>query len=468
MADDFQFEKQVEKEQDMYNRGKELANELSKIDQNNPFDWNNFTEELSEYDAKCLALYEENQNASPAPLTNPEPASAAQQTPAHLLTGVQPSNDRLSDVVAKYIDWNTSKNKPWKDSTIRKIPPQLNLFVQMVGNPYRHELTPDLMRDGYAERIHKIPAGVNNQKKHYFKGDKRKPIDEVIAIGEKINAPKLKAVADHTSNVTTFLKWASRRNYIQKDLDVVLEDLNKQKTDTENKEKAFTPDDLKKLFETEEYRKGLLWREPHKHWSPLLALYTGAREGEICQLMLEDITYDEPMKSWVIDFNPKHGTLKNKYSARSVPVHKDLVAMGFIDYVKELQSRKEKQLFPKLKPNKSGNWGREVSRWFNGYSQGRNKPRTEGYKEKCGVVESEHEVKNFHSFRHTVIDYFKQVRDSYMEKEIVYELTGHSTGKKTVHEKTYEGDFKIDRKKKTINKLKFDIDIASIRKWRKR
>ena len=287
-----------------------------------------------------------------------------------------------------------------------------------------------------------------------FNGDERKPIAEVISIGEKIGAPRLKAVADHTRNITTFLKWAGKRSYTQKDLDVVLEDLNKQKTDTEQKKKAFTHADLKKLFETEEYRKGLFWKEPHKHWAPLLALYTGAREGEICQLMLEDITYDEATISWVIDFNAKHGTLKNKYSARTVPVHKDLVKLGFIDYVKELRKRKEKQLFPILKPNKTGHWGREISRWFNGYSQGRNKPRTEGYKEKCGIVESENEAKNFHSFRHTVINHFKQTQESYLDREIVHELTGHSTGKKTVHEKIYEENFNLDLKKRTINKLK--------------
>ena len=384
------------------------------------------------------------------------------------MRGVKPSNERLSGLVGKYVEHNTTKNNPWKEATKKKIPSQLNLFVEMVGDPFGHELTPELLRDGYAERIQKIPAAINNNKKHYFNGDERKPIDEIIAIGEKIGAPRLKAIADHTRNTTTFLKWASRRNHIEKDLDVVLEDINNQKTDSAQKEKAFRTEKLKKLFEAEEYRKGLLWREPHKHWAPLLALYTGAREGEICQLMLEDISYDETTSSWIIDFNSKHGTLKNKYSARAVPVHKDLVKLGFIDYVKELQNKKEKQLFPMLKPNQTRHWGREISRWFNGYSQGRNKPRTEGYKEKCGIVESENEVKNFHSFRHTVISHFKQTRESYMEREIVYELTGHSTGKKTVHEKTYEENFNMDLKKQTINKLKFDIDLASICKWRKR
>ena len=224
---------------------------------------------------------------------------------------------------------------------------------------------------------------------------------------------------------------------------------------------------MKKLFETEEYREGLFWNEPHKHWTPLLALYTGAREGEICQLMLEDITHDKEANSWIIDFNAKHGTLKNKYSARAVPVHKNLVKLGFIDYVKELRRNKEKQLFPKLKPNTTGHWGREISRWFNGYGQGEGKPRTEGYKDKCGIVKFENERKNFHSFRHTVINHFKQTQESYMDREIVFELTGHSTGRKSVHEMTYEGNFNMNLKKKTIDKLDFDIDLASILKWRK-
>ena len=138
-------------------------------------------------------------------------------------------------MVAQYFEHNTTKNNPWKEATKKKIPSQLNLFVEMVGNPYSHELTPEIMRDGYADRIQKIPTAINNKKNLYFNGNERKPIKEIISIGEKIGAPKLKAVADHTRNITTFLKWAGKKRYIEKDLDVVLEDLNKQKTDTEQK-----------------------------------------------------------------------------------------------------------------------------------------------------------------------------------------------------------------------------------------
>ncbi|MBT3094903.1 MAG: hypothetical protein KME58_18715 [Candidatus Thiodiazotropha sp. (ex Lucina pensylvanica)] len=128
MADDFQYEKQIDKERDMYNRGMELAKELGKIDQNNPFDWNNFTEELSEYDAKCLALYEENQKSTPAPIPVPEPSTTL-QTPAHLLTGVQPSTDRLSDVVGKYVEKKMNQKKPWAVKTKDKM------VSQLTGNP---------------------------------------------------------------------------------------------------------------------------------------------------------------------------------------------------------------------------------------------------------------------------------------------------------------------------------------------
>ena len=463
------MERQIDIEERMYFKGMELAGKKSKINPNISFEWNRFIEELSDYEIKCLEFYEKQQKTPHAPSVPSEPPATKQNLDLeHLMRGVKPTTYRLSDLVAKYVEFNTTKNNPWKEATKKKIPSQLNLFVQMVGNPCGHELTPELVRDGYAERIQKIPSGINNNKKHYFNGNERKPIDEIIAIGEKIGAKKLKAVADHTSNITTFLKWAGKRSYIQKDLDVVLEDLNKQKTDTKEKRNPFTPQELKKLFETEEYRKGLFWKEPHKHWTPILALYTGARLGEICQLLLEDITYDQEIKSWVIDFNPKYGTLKNEYSERAVPVHKELERLGFINYFNELQKNKEKQLFPKLKPDSIKHWGREISRWFNGYSQGEDKPRTEGYKEKCGVVSTVNEVKNFHSFRHTVIDYFKQIRESYMDEKIVYEMTGHAPVQKTVHEKTYEGNFNLKRRKETINKLKFDIDLASIYKWRKK
>lgn len=89
------------------------------------------------------------------------------------------------------------------------------------------------------------------------------------------------------------------------------------------------------------------------------------RQTEICQLHTEDAAaWDSGM---YFDIRPGEGRrLKNAASRRCVPVHPQLLAMGFADYVK---SRREdaanNALFPELVPDQpDGSHGVKMSRWF--------------------------------------------------------------------------------------------------------
>lgn len=204
---------------------------------------------------------------------------------------------------------------------------------------------------------------------------------------------------------------------------------------------------------------------PERHWAPLIGLFTGAREGEICQLHLNDIAYDEECKTWVIEFAPGGDKrLKNKYSERITPIHKTLIDLGFLKYVEQMRARGETQLFPREIPDTYGNWGRKVSRWFNGErikDKSGKKIRRHGYKEKCGIIQSDNERKNFHSFRHTLINYGKQAG---LDEKILREITGHSTGRKDAHA-GYQEPYELAKRKNAIKKVAFDIDFDVIRRW---
>lgn len=56
------------------------------------------------------------------------------------------------------------------------------------------------------------------------------------------------------------------------------------------------------------------------------------RLGEICLLRKDDI-YQAEDGIWAILLNEKHRTLKNKSSVREIPIHDDVIKLGFIDYV---------------------------------------------------------------------------------------------------------------------------------------
>lgn len=156
------------------------------------------------------------------------------------------------------------------------------------------------------------------------------------------------------------------------------------------------------------------------YWLPLLALYTGARINELCQLHPQDVTEEgytdqkgKARKAWVIRIEhdkAKGKRVKTEGSERRIPVHPDLIKLGFVKYA-QAQAGKP-LLFSELKPSPvedamSGNWGR----WFGRY-----------LRKTCGVTD---ERMTFHSFRHT----FKHhMRQSQVPKDVNDALTGHETG----------------------------------------
>jgi integrase len=124
-------------------------------------------------------------------------------------------------------------------------------------------------------------------------------------------------------------------------------------------------------------------------WVALVALYTGMRLEEICQLTTADVREEKANGAtvWVIDVhNGGDNKLKNESAARLIPVHSELVRLGFLDYVRALNAG---PLFPGLKrrESKGGKVGARVGELF------RKKLVALGLKRE-GLV--------FHSFRHTV------------------------------------------------------------------
>ncbi|MBM0204542.1 phage integrase N-terminal SAM-like domain-containing protein, partial [Micromonospora sp. STR1s_5] len=67
-----------------------------------------------------------------------------------------------------------------------------------------------------------------------------------------------------------------------------------------------------------------------KRWVPWLCAFTGARVGEMAQLRRQDVRRDE--QGWVIHITPEAGTQKTN-EARDVPLHSQLVEIGFPDFV---------------------------------------------------------------------------------------------------------------------------------------
>lgn len=72
-----------------------------------------------------------------------------------------------------------------------------------------------------------------------------------------------------------------------------------------------------------------------KRWIPILCAFTGARVVEVAQLRKEDVRQEG--KHWVIRISPEAGSVKTGVY-RDVPLHRQIVHLGFMDFVKAAKS----------------------------------------------------------------------------------------------------------------------------------
>lgn len=137
--------------------------------------------------------------------------------------------------------------------------------------------------------------------------------------------------------------------------------------DEEDDREPFSRGDLKKLFASSLYTGGGIpegGKGEASKWLPLLALFTGARVEELCQLRLDDFLEEEGVPFLYIRRKHAEQDTKNKGSIRRIPIHSELIRAGLLRYAQALKGKREEWLFPLLvadvKGNRSGNW----TKWF--------------------------------------------------------------------------------------------------------
>ena len=89
---------------------------------------------------------------------------------------------------------------------------------------------------------------------------------------------------------------------------------------------------------------------PSAYWAPLLGAYTFERRAEVCGARRGDI--DLPSGIFMVRGNAGR-RLKNSQSNRLVPLHAELLRLGFLDYVKSLGGAPDEPLFPDLYQGKT-------------------------------------------------------------------------------------------------------------------
>ena len=201
----------------------------------------------------------------------------------------------------------------------------------------------------------------------------------------------------------------------------------------------FSADDLRAIFSSPLYSEAT--SRDAKFWLPLLCLYTGARLDELGQLLVADVRIEDGVT--YLDLNTigegKH--IKNKGSRRKVPVHPELVRVGFLRYVSGLKKRGERQVFPELAPDNRGVWTGALSKWLNRYLDG------------IGINDPR---KVIHSFRHTFKDACRKAR---IAESVHDALTGHTNGSVG---RSYGSGEPLDVLAEAVAKISYPVDLKGL------
>jgi integrase len=230
----------------------------------------------------------------------------------------------------------------------------------------------------------------------------------------------IRTVNRELSAVSAFYAWLIGNAYVDENIvNGFLAKIDK----TKGKYPPYSYDQLQKVFATplfascdsaNEHLPGEEQVRDWRYWIPLCALYSGARAGEIAQLLCTDVRSEEGV--WVFDFNEEADkSLKTRSSRRIVPVHSALVRLGFIDYVHALSERGTASLFPQLEPGTRDDMSYYPSRFWQGYL------KKAGLKER-GLA--------LHSFRHTFAD---ECRRRGVDGHVLQALLGHADHSMTGH-----------------------------------
>jgi integrase len=305
--------------------------------------------------------------------------------------------------------WETARARP--DDTVSEYKRAVEMFVQLHGNltvadiKRRHALE-------YRDAIRLVPSRRAGKLREA-------PLPEVAAWGKAHpEAPKVSpgTVNKQLGALQAVGIWGHDNGLITDDVRWY-DPFQRLRVEEDRSERGpFAIGELQKVFDAplftaHEWPVGA--RGAAGVWLPLLSLFTGARQSELAGLKVSNIRQDEASGAaliYIVSDRKTGRRLKNKSSERVVPVHQQLVKVGFLKFVVERRRESpDAWLFP-LISLASGRAGVKAwSKWWGGYL------RT--------TVGIEDTSKVFHSFRHGVTD---ALRRGKVDFELREALVGHS------------------------------------------
>lgn len=346
----------------------------------------------------------------------------------------------LNEAVERYLQLKEAT--VWTRKTLRDIGPMLEEFYEALANPPLEDLSPKKIRS-YMDLLVQLPA--NRNKKIPYRHLSLQQIS-VMEIPDE-DKLSLKSVRNRLEKIRSFLSWVGKTypDYLRHTrLEEGLTLCTKQTQETPVR--AFTAPELQALFEGDSIPADFR-ANPWRYWLPFLALYSGARLEELCQLKVQDISSERGIP--VLRISDDGGkTIKTPSARRLIPLHPDLLDLGFHSYVRTLSGGPERRIFEELSPSPStGKLGDLPGKWFSRHLRSR--------------IDAEKRKLVFHSFRHSFAEAAKL---SQMEERLLQQLLGHRPRDLT-NDVYARVPFPVTEARTAVSKMAFGLDLEHVPRW---
>lgn len=241
-------------------------------------------------------------------------------------------------------------------------------------------------------------------------------VSEAIDRGEKAGKPKLSPGTQgiYLTTLEGILDLAWKKRLIGANPAQGMKPVKREVMEASAKRRPFAAEQLKQFFGGSFYQTCALHSPPFGHdktgwrfWLPLMCLFMGMRPNEACQMSVADVKQTIKGTSYLdivasmdeddadLGTEPKK-TVKTWSSKRKIPVHPELISIGFLKFVAiRRKTGPSAQLFGDLKPDGYGNHATYALKRFR-----------EQYLPKAIKLEAR---QSFYSFRHNFRDALRRI-----------------------------------------------------------
>ncbi len=349
--------------------------------------------------------------------------------------GAQLESKTLAVAINDYLTTKTDQ----ESKTVTSYRDSFNVMLDILPDQIKLATIDEDLAEDLLKRVRERPANFTKLHKANKDLSKAKKLSETT-------------LTRHWGLYKNFFEWCVKKRFISHNPLALIKGPNKKASKSDRN--PFSHDELVKIFSSPIYtgfksRKrrggaGNLICKDVNYWCPLIAYYTGCRPEEILALRLKDVKHEYGIMFLDVVWDVEAGKrLKTESSIRCVPVHNDLLRLGFDKYVEIMRSQGHADLFPDATPSTASGKRSDI------YSK-----RSNYYLRQIGVKTDRNA---FYSFRHT---FTQALAEGRVSGPLMSQLAGHNTGSITTD--VYGGRISITALHEELHKARFQVCVPDL------